>query len=344
MSHRSRRSSDRDRSHSSSYSSHRHDKYEYRPRRDDSRHQRDDSRHRKDDSKHRRDDSRDRSERYYSRKKSKRDHSRSRYRSRSYSRHRDEHYNRSSYKTKEYKELPESTNERRHETIEEKIYTQPTVPAPDFSLNAMNRNEDVGHFYENHSESDPSAVFDLNNDDDDSVPLPASSTSIPGDPFDEEDEALREERERVQRETMKRLQKHLQNEGKLYPPKPKPQAVHPIFANDGSFLEMFKSMQGNLKHHQPHYQTAELAQPIAMPSAYAAATTSTSNTIPRAAVPTIKRRGGKILKTGIVQKQRTTDDGEDAQPTDSWNAYLKEVKRYKNVTCSDDNITRSLVK
>lgn len=61
--------------------------------------------------------------------------------------------------------------------------------------------------------------------------------------------------------------------------------------------------------------------------------------------PINRRRGAKILKTGIVQKQRIIEEPtEEAAPSDSWNAYLKEVKRYKTVTCSDDNITRSLVK
>lgn len=147
--------------------------------------------------------------------------------------------------------------------------------------------------------------------------------------MDENDELLEQEKQRVQRETLERLQKHLENEGKSYPA-PRPQASHPIFANDGSFLEMFKSMQNTFP--QP---AVEAPKPV---------TVAPKVSQPKQLPPIMKRRGGKILKTGIVQKKRVVEETEPVAPSDSWAAYLKEVSQYKKVTCTDDNITRSLVK
>lgn len=330
MSNRSGRSSDRDRSLSSSFSSHTYDKYDYRHRRDNSRYRNDDYRHRD-----RRDDSRDRSDRHHSKKKSRHEHSRSRYRSRSRSRsnsrHHDSYYSRSSHKSKEHKELPGSSMDKNIDSING-VHNMP----PDDNY----RKKDISELnIVSSSDLDPSTStstsFELGNENTQSVP---ATTETPANPYgdDDEDPELREERERIQKETLERLQKHLQNEGKKYPP-PKPQASHPIFANDGSFLEMFKSMQGNLQQQHRQQQTTEIVTPVAV-----ASTTKPTVIVPR--LPAIKRRGGKILKTGIVQKQRTVDDGDENDASDSWNAYLKEVKKYKKVSCGDDNITRPLVK
>lgn len=323
MSHRSHRS--RDRSHSSSYSSsHKCEKYEYRSSNHKDRHQRDDSHYRRDD------DSRDRSDRYYSsrlRKRSQRDRSRSRHRSRSYSKHRDDHYRgHSSHKLRDNKELSERKYEKRYETMDSK-HSQ-NIEANDKHRSYESTSLDVSH--KTKPNSYQSIDFDLSNENSQQNDI---SGQVSMDLVDDEDPELKAERERVQRETMERLQKHLQSEGKHYPA-PKPQASHPIFANDGSFLEMFKSMQ-NIIQSKPIQVNP---QPQIIPAV------PKTNAIPRVPVPTIKRRGGKILKTGIVQKQRNIEETDDAQPTDSWNAYLKEVKRYKNVTCGDDNITRPLVK
>lgn len=325
MSHRSHRS--RDRSHSSSYSSsHKYDKYEYRSSGHEDRHRRDDSHYRRNDS----GDRYDRYDRYYSsssRKRSHRDRSRSRHRSRSHSKHRDDYYRRgSSHKSRDFKELSEPKYEKRHETMDNK-HLQNTE-ADDKHRSYESPSHQVGH--KANPNSYQSTDFDLSNEN--SQP-DSTSAHVPMDLFDDEDPELKAERERVQKETMERLQKHLRSEGKHYPA-PKPQASHPIFANDGSFLEMFKSMQ-NIIQSKPIQVTP---QPQIMPAVPKTSATS------RPPVPTIKRRGGKILKTGIVQKQRNIEETDDAQPTDSWNAYLKEVKRYKNVTCGDDNITRPLVK
>lgn len=170
-----------------------------------------------------------------------------------------------------------------------------------------------------------------------------------------------EERIEFQKKMQEKLQAHLAAEGKLYPkPKPGP-AINPAtgFANDGSFLEMFKQMQ---------QQTAALAmmQPMATPSAiipeepaavpyYMAAAASTMPT-PSAStftqtvkepvpIPVVgRRRGGKILKTGIVKKPKPIEDATVDAPNDAWNLYLQEVKKYKNASCDADSKTRPLVK
>lgn len=154
------------------------------------------------------------------------------------------------------------------------------------------------------------------------------------------DPVLEQEKERIQRETSLRLQQYLETEGKAYPT-PRAQASHPIFANDGSFLETFKTLQGQMQQQQVVYQLVQ-PKPVEVEPIEAPMPSKELKPVP----PTIKRRGGKILKTGVVRKQRVVEEADetDAQPKDSWNAYLKEVKRYKSVTCSEENMTRSLVK
>lgn len=118
-----------------------------------------------------------------------------------------------------------------------------------------------------------------------------------------------------------KLRLALAKEGKVYPP-PKPEPSHPVFANDGSFLEIFKKMQQQMTQQQANADAAEQKlknQPIC------------------------KRRGGKILKTGIVAKSRASDPN-NVDPKDFWSLYLQEVKKYKNTSCDVDSKTRPLVK
>lgn len=96
-----------------------------------------------------------------------------------------------------------------------------------------------------------------------------------------------------------------------------------VFKNDGSFLEMFKKMQEQQEKAQ---ETAPVPGDIKKP-----------------VLPTFgKRRGGKVLKTGMVQKVRQPTDEENA--TDAWSVYMKEVRKYKEACCDDDSKTRPLVK
>lgn len=142
-----------------------------------------------------------------------------------------------------------------------------------------------------------------------------------------------------------KLQAHLAAEGKLYPrPKPSP-AINPVtgFANDGSFLEMFKKMQeqqGQVLGVQP--VADESAAQYYAPSTSQAQTHQQQQPIP---VPFVgRRRGGKILKTGIVKKAKPIEESFAEAPNDAWNLYLQEVKKYKNASCDADSKTRPLVK
>lgn len=96
-----------------------------------------------------------------------------------------------------------------------------------------------------------------------------------------------------------------------------------VFKNDGTFLEMFKKMQ-------EQQQKAQEAAPA-------------PEEVKKPVLPTFgKRRGGKVLKTGMVQKIRQPTSEENA--TDAWSVYMKEVRRYKEACCDDDSKTRPLVK
>lgn len=94
------------------------------------------------------------------------------------------------------------------------------------------------------------------------------------------------------------------------------------FKNDGSFLEMFKKMQEE-KQAQEEAQKAEAEKQKLLPAVG-------------------KRRGGRVLKTGMVQKSRPQDSEDTVH--DPWSVYMKEVKKYKEACCDDDSKTRLLVK
>lgn len=341
MSHRSRRGDDRDRSHSS----HKYDKYE---------------KYEKYEHRHRRDDSRDR-DYYHSKSRRSKYHSRSRspsYGSKSYSRHHRDSRSRSPEYSSRYQD--DYHRSHRHRSRDRKDESKSRHDSREHSQSKYNTNEkfdthdsmrkqntksgDTANIMVDGTKS--AAISHQNNTSTyNTNELPKTIAYDPNDP----DAVLEEEKQRIQRETLERLQKHLEAEGKSYPPK-KPQASHPIFANDGSFLEMFKSMQGNMQQQNQLLQQPQLSQPpqntngIVQPAKPTVPTTST-NAINRFQ-PINRRRGAKILKTGIVQKQRVIEETDEATAAsnDSWNTYLKEVKRYKTVTCSDDNMTRSLVK
>lgn len=332
MSHRSRRSDDRDRDRSYKYD--KHDKYRNHYRDYDDY---DDSRdHRSGRSRHR--------SRSRSRSKSYLRHHRSRSRSsgHSHSRHHNEHHSRSHHHRSK-----DSDSKARRDSRD--YHQAKHGTASDIRIDKKSKCETTNEI--NETDGPTSIPTEQQNNQDynaGTIEEPQTNSTAPT----EEDSELEREKQRVQRETMERLQKHFEKEGKAYPP-PKPQASHPIFANDGSFLEIFKK---TIQQQQTSSTMAASAlSPLTAVAAatvtttkepqikpiIAAAATATSPVIPMLPV---KRRGAKILKTGIVQKQRIVEEAEEPQSTDSWSIYLKEVKRYKTVTCSDDNITRSLVK
>lgn len=96
-----------------------------------------------------------------------------------------------------------------------------------------------------------------------------------------------------------------------------------VFKNDGTFLEMFKKMQEQQKKVEETAPAPETSKKV---------------------LPVFgKRRGGKVLKTGLVQKLKPQNE-EETTSEDAWSVYMKEVRKYKEACCDDDSKTRPLVK
>lgn len=147
------------------------------------------------------------------------------------------------------------------------------------------------------------------------------------------------DKEKIHKDIEEKLRETLAREGIEYNA-PKPEATHPVFANDGSFLEIFKKMQEAQQ---------ESTKPTEPPStSYAPPMLVTSNgtvPVPRPQLPIFgRRRGGKILKTGVVAKPKSTENDSNADPKDFWSIYLREVNKYKNAACDSDAQSRPLVK
>merc|ERR1712071_276251 len=57
-----------------------------------------------------------------------------------------------------------------------------------------------------------------------------------------------------------------------------------------------------------------------------------------------KRRGGRILPTGVVKKLKRPDEDEDNEKKDAWSQYLSEVRKYKERLGDEEEKNRPLVK
>ncbi|KAG8512718.1 Telomerase RNA component interacting RNase, partial [Galemys pyrenaicus] len=119
-----------------------------------------------------------------------------------------------------------------------------------------------------------------------------------------------------------------------------------LFANDGSFLELFKR-----KMEEEQRQRQEEPPPgPPRPDQPAAAAGPGDPKRKGGPGPTLsfvgKRRGGNklALKTGIVAKKQKTEDEVLTSKGDAWAKYMAEVKKYKAHQCGDDDKTRPLVK
>nr|XP_018895637.1 PREDICTED: uncharacterized protein C19orf43 homolog [Bemisia tabaci] len=115
-----------------------------------------------------------------------------------------------------------------------------------------------------------------------------------------------------------------------------PPTLTNVFRNDGSFLEMFKKLQET---------SGSSLKPPAAKIPVPSSDSSCSKSKP--SIPFVgKRRGGKVLPCGKVKKVKTSDTEEkDDEPKDAWSQYLKEVKKYREANCDEeDNKTRPLVK
>ncbi|XP_005802861.1 telomerase RNA component interacting RNase [Xiphophorus maculatus] len=110
------------------------------------------------------------------------------------------------------------------------------------------------------------------------------------------------------------------------------------FANDGSFMEIFKKKMEEEQRKKEAQQTGGQAR----------ATEQGQTSVEKKALPVTsfvgKRRGGVFLKTGMVAKKQKQDAEAEAGKSDAWSKYMAEVKKYKAHQCSDDDKTRPLVK
>ncbi|XP_063048505.1 telomerase RNA component interacting RNase [Engraulis encrasicolus] len=116
------------------------------------------------------------------------------------------------------------------------------------------------------------------------------------------------------------------------------------FANDGSFMEMFK------KKMEEERRKKEAEQAICPESTATAAADEGQSTVEKktSSVASFvgKRRGGAklTLRTGMVAKKQKVDDELESGKGDAWTKYMAEVKKYKAHQCGDDDKTRPLVK
>lgn len=122
-----------------------------------------------------------------------------------------------------------------------------------------------------------------------------------------------------------------------------------VFQNDGSFLEMFKKMQEATK---VNLEAAESS--ASEPSTSEVEATVKQEAVPGAAPAAVprrpvaagivgKRRGGRVLPTGLVKKQKKEEEVEET-PKDAWSLYMAEVRKYKEASCEEEGKTRPLVK
>ncbi|XP_022217640.2 uncharacterized protein ZK643.5-like [Drosophila obscura] len=131
------------------------------------------------------------------------------------------------------------------------------------------------------------------------------------------------DKERIHRETQQKLEKlraTMSKEVKVHPPA-KPESSGSYFANDGSFMDIFKKMQNEqIKITAPHIGAS------APPPHFVG-----------------RRRGGKILKTGRLPKLKDSTE-KNVDPKDFWSVYQAEVNKYQTTGCDKEEGNRKLVK
>lgn len=112
-----------------------------------------------------------------------------------------------------------------------------------------------------------------------------------------------------------------------------------VFANDGSFMEMFKKKMEEEERRKKETQRT---------GGDARATEQGQTPVEKKPPPVTsfvgKRRGGVFLKTGMVAKKQKQDTEAEPGKSDAWSKYMAEVKKYKAHQCGDDDKTRPLVK
>uniref|UniRef100_A0A9J8A765 Telomerase RNA component interacting RNase n=1 Tax=Cyprinus carpio carpio TaxID=630221 RepID=A0A9J8A765_CYPCA len=114
------------------------------------------------------------------------------------------------------------------------------------------------------------------------------------------------------------------------------------FANDGSFMELFKK-----KMEEEERRKRETEEEEEKTKSSAAEGQAPQDQKPLGVSSFVgKRRGGArlALKTGMVAKKQKLDSEVEAGKGDAWTKYMAEVKKYKAHQCGDDDKTRPLVK
>ncbi|XP_034448139.1 telomerase RNA component interacting RNase [Hippoglossus hippoglossus] len=116
-----------------------------------------------------------------------------------------------------------------------------------------------------------------------------------------------------------------------------------VFANDGSFMEMFKK-----KMEAEERRKKEQQEQRAGGGGDARASEHGQTPVDKKPPPVTsfvgKRRGGVFLKTGMVAKKQKDESEVVPGKSDAWSSYMAEVKKYKAHQCGDDDKTRPLVK
>ncbi|XP_034089059.1 telomerase RNA component interacting RNase isoform X1 [Gymnodraco acuticeps] len=115
------------------------------------------------------------------------------------------------------------------------------------------------------------------------------------------------------------------------------------FANDGSFMEMFKK---KMEQEEEKKRKKESEQTTAggEDQQEEGGQTSVEKKLPPVTSFVGKRRGGVFLKTGMVAKKLKDETEREPGKSDAWSSYMAEVKKYKAHQCGDDDKTRPLVK
>ncbi|XP_051988975.1 telomerase RNA component interacting RNase-like [Xyrauchen texanus] len=111
------------------------------------------------------------------------------------------------------------------------------------------------------------------------------------------------------------------------------------FANDGSFMEMFKKKMEEEERRKRETEEEEKCPEQAGQAPQDKKPFNVTSLVG-------KRRGGArlALKTGMVAKKQILDSEVEAGKGDAWTKYMAEVKKYKAHQCCDDDKTRPLVK
>uniref|UniRef100_A0AAQ4QD43 Telomerase RNA component interacting RNase n=1 Tax=Gasterosteus aculeatus aculeatus TaxID=481459 RepID=A0AAQ4QD43_GASAC len=117
------------------------------------------------------------------------------------------------------------------------------------------------------------------------------------------------------------------------------------FANDGSFMEMFKKkMEAEAKRKKDTQQSGGEARATEQGQTPVEKKPPPVTSFVRGLAVVGKRRGGVFLKTGMVAKKQKDETESKPGKSDAWSTYMAEVKKYKAHECGDDDKTRPLVK